>query len=143
MKQVQPVQNEEMPLVKDSGHIYNTISEEGFGILDFGWARFEFELHAGLKYQDHDVDGLTLFDECKIKLEMSLSDSEARETIMHEIFHVMLESVGLDERLYDGEFVKTTNEQLANTLGKQMRQFDRLNPGFLAILYPYVQTTTN
>lgn len=143
MKQIQQTAPNDFPFVNDLGHIYCQLTENGWGELNFGWAKFEFELHADLRHGNSDVDGLTEFDEKKIKLEMGLSDSEARETIIHEVYHVILESVGLDERLYDGEFIKTTNEMLANTLAKQMRLFDNLNPGFLALLYQDVQTTFN
>ena len=142
MKQTQPAQND-FPFLTDEYHIYRVFEDNQISDVDVGWSKFVFELHADLKHSNQEVDGLTEFDEKKIKLEMSLPDSEARETIMHEIIHVLLEGVGLDERLYDGKFIKTTNENLANTLAKQFRLLDNLNPGLLSLLYPNVQTTFN
>jgi hypothetical protein len=125
----------EPPFIKDKGHIYNILTESGINSVDVGYRSFKLELHSNLCIGDDKKDGVTELDTGIIKLDMDLEDSEARETIMHEILHCVLEAVGLSEVNYDDNFIKTTNEFIANTLAKQLRLLNRLNPGLLSIIY--------
>jgi hypothetical protein len=128
-------QNSSFPFIKVKSHIYNKLIDKGCNYVNIGWAVMEFELHSALHHGETKVDGLTEFDTKKIKLEMSLSDSDARETIIHEIYHCMLESLGLDERNFDGTRMFLTNEQLVVGLSKQSVILNKLNPGLFALLY--------
>jgi len=128
-------QNSNFPFIKIKSHIYNKLIDKGFASVDLGWAVMEFELHSALHHGETKVDGLTEFDTKKIKLEMSLSDSDARETIIHEIYHCMLEGLGLDERNFDGTRMFLTNEQLVVGLSKQSAIINKLNPGLFLLLY--------
>ena len=78
---------------------------------------------------------MTEFDNRTIKLEMNLSDLDARETIIHEIYHCMLEGCGLDEKNFDNIKMQLTNEQLVVALSKQTMLVHNLNPNLNAIIY--------
>lgn len=125
----------EFPFIKNKNHIYNQLVEHNYHYVDFGWAKFEFELHTNLKDGERYVDGLTEFASCKIKLDMNLDDEEARETLFHEIVHCALETVGLDERNFDGMHIKVTNEFFTCAISKQMRVVNNLNPGLLSYIF--------
>lgn len=125
----------DFPFITDKNHIYNQLVDNNFHYVDLGWAKFEFELNYNLKFEQKGVDGLTLFEENKIKLEMDLDDEEARETIFHEIVHCALETAGLDERNFNGEHMTITNEFLVCCLSKQMRVINNLNPGLLGLIF--------
>jgi hypothetical protein len=124
-----------LDFIKDKKHIYNKLIEKGVKSVNVGWAVFEFELHSKLTSDDQKVDGLTEFDTKKIKLEMNLSDLDARETIIHEIYHCMLEAVGLDERNFDTQRMFLTNEQLVVCLSKQTMTLHHLNPKLFSTIY--------
>ena len=126
---------DKFPFIKDKTHIYNKFIDKEVGKVNMGWAVFELELHANLCCEDQKIDGLTEFDSKKIKLEMNLSDLDARETIIHEIYHCMLESAGLDEKNFDSQRMFLANEQLVIVLSKQTMLVHLLNPGLYSILY--------
>jgi len=131
-KHSQPV---DFPMNQDPDHIYNILVEQGIHKVDVGYSAYEIELHSNLRQGDTKVDGLTLFDERKIQLDMSLNDETARETILHEILHCLLEGLGLDERHFDQEHIKVTNEQLATALSLQFIMVNRLNPKLISVLF--------
>ena len=108
----------ELPFVKNKKHIYNKLSDKSISSVDIGWAIMDLELHSQLFCGESKVDGVTEFDIKKIKLEADLSDSDARETIIHEIYHCMLESVGFHENNFDASKMLLTNEQLVIALSQ-------------------------
>jgi hypothetical protein len=65
---------------------------------------------------------------------MNLEDDDARETILHEILHCILEGMGLDERNFDGETMRITNEFLVVGLSKQIKMVAKLNPGLFKLI---------
>jgi len=66
---------------------------------------------------------------------MALKDDMARETIIHEVLHCMLENIGMHESNFDGKTLKTSNESLVLALGKQFIQLYKLNPQFMSVLF--------
>lgn len=130
------VKNNEFPFIKDNNHIFNILAgEPHLSQIDFGWCCFSLELAHNLMYEGSKCDGLTEFDQKSIKIEIDLDDSTARETIMHEILHVILETIGLTEKNFDGDKVVTTNEFLAHSIAKQLMLIRNLNPGLLDLIY--------
>jgi hypothetical protein len=125
----------DFPFIKEKKHIYNKFIDREISDVNVGWATFTIELHADLHQDDQKVDGCCVWDEYKIKLEMGLSDTDARETIIHEIYHCMLEGVGLDEKNFDSQRMFLTNEQLVVSLSKQTMTLHHLNPKLFATIY--------
>jgi hypothetical protein len=125
----------DFPFIRDKKHVYNKLIDKEIGEVNLGWATFVIELHSDLQQDDQKVDGCCLWDERKIKLEMSLDDIDARETIIHEIYHCMLEGVGLDEKNFDQQRMFLTNEQLVVSLSKQTMALHHLNPKLFATIY--------
>ena len=123
------------PFIVDKSHIYNRFIEEGISSINLGWEIFGVELHSELYCEEVKVDGVTEFESHTIKLEMNLSDKDARETIIHEIYHCMLEGCGLDEKNFDGNRMLLTNEQLVVALSKQTLLVHNLNPKLNSTLY--------
>ena len=125
----------DFPFIKEKKHIYNKFIDREIVDVNVGWATFVIELHSDLHQDDQKVDGCCVWDEYKIKLEMNLSDSDARETIIHEIYHCMLEGAGLDEKNFDSQRMFLTNEQLVVALSKQTMTLHNLNPKLFATIY--------
>jgi len=113
-------------------HIYNLLLD--YPKINLGWDKFTFELHSNLKENGDKVDGVTKFDTKQILLEMNLEDSDAKETVLHEILHCILEGMGLDERNFDGETMRVTNEFLVVGLSKQIKMVAKLNPGLFKLI---------
>ena len=124
-----------LPFIINKRHIYNKLSDKLINSLDLGWTSMDLELHSQLFCGESKVDGVTEFDIKKIKLEADLSDSDARETIIHEIYHCMLESVGFHENNFDASKMLLTNEQLVIALSKQTMTLKKLNPVIFSLLY--------
>ena len=125
----------ELPFVKNKKHIYNKLSDNLITCVDIGWTVMELELHSQLYCGESKVDGVTEFDIKKIKLEIDLTDLDARETIIHEIYHCMLESVGFHENNFDSSKMLLTNEQLVVALSKQTITLQKLNPILFSTIY--------
>lgn len=123
-------QQTECPFVREESHIYNKLcNNPQLSVLDFGWKIMTIHIAQNLNLDGVPCDGVTEFDECAIKLDSRLTDLDARETLLHEIMHCFLECIGMHEKNFGNGFISTTNEFLADTLGKQLSQFRRLNPG--------------
>lgn len=122
----------DFPFLNDTLHIYNLLLD--YPNVNLGWDKFTFEMHSNLKEHGDKVDGVTKFDTKQILLEMNLEDNDARETILHEILHCVLEGMGLDERNFDGETMRVTNEFLVVGLSKQLKMVARLNPGLFKLI---------
>ena len=125
----------DFPFIKDKKHIYNKFIDKEVSRVNVGWAVFSLELHSDLCEGDQKVDGVCDWEEHKIKLEMNLSDSDARETIIHELYHCMLEAAGFDEKNFDQQRMFLTNEQLVVCLSKQTMTLHHLNPKLFSIIY--------
>lgn len=129
MSQQQPSKGD---FINNPNHIYNKLCEKPEQTrLDFGWKVLTLEIAANLKLDGMDCDGITEFEECAIKLDSELNDADARETIIHEILHCLMEGAGIHEKNFGTGFINLTNEFLADTLAKQLVQFNNLNPGVL------------
>tara|TARA_R110002126_G_scaffold8408_1_gene39844 strand:- start:1777 stop:2178 length:402 start_codon:yes stop_codon:yes gene_type:complete len=118
----------------DPGHIYNQLTEKGIGSVNVGWADFTFVLASNLNDDGEELYGLTLFDDCIIKLDIEMEDFKAREIIFHEIFHIVLDNLGMDEMNFKGEFISASNEALVVGVSKQISMLNRLNPGLLSLV---------
>tara|TARA_R110000851_G_scaffold229758_1_gene382458 strand:+ start:17558 stop:18001 length:444 start_codon:yes stop_codon:yes gene_type:complete len=130
----EPQSTSKFPFLTDPGHIYNQLTKDGITSVDVGWAKFTFVLGANLFDNGEELYGITLFDECLIKLDINMPDYKAREIIFHEIFHIILDNLGLDEMNFKGEFVSFPNEALVVGVSKQFSTINRLNPGLLSLV---------
>lgn len=137
MKKHQQSEEPDFPFIADKNHIYNVLVDQGLSTVELGWKSMEFELHANLKSDGQDVDGVTEFHNEKIKLEMALSDKDARETILHEIMHCVAEKCSLHEDNYHNGMVTTTNEALVNSITREIVTLNFLNPRLLSVLLNY------
>tara|TARA_R110002094_G_scaffold107519_2_gene105799 strand:+ start:985 stop:1341 length:357 start_codon:yes stop_codon:yes gene_type:complete len=104
------------------------------GKVNVGWADFTFVLASNLCDDGEELYGLTLFDDCIIKLDIAMPDFKAREIIFHEIFHIVLDNLGMDEINFKGDCLSISNEALVVGVSKQFSVLNRLNPGLLSLV---------
>lgn len=110
-------------------HIYDRLPQ-GFS---YAGAYYRFQLIDGLRDPDNPkvktkYDGLTCFEKNLIYLESKLNPYNARETVLHEVMHVIFEQAGIHERLYPGSKLKVNNEFLVTVITKQLLLFWAYNP---------------
>lgn len=114
------------PFQNDPNHIYNYLKDFSVKYVDMGWRDFEICLAKDLKDENGtSLDGSTNFTEYKINLDISLIDQRAREIILHEVIHCILETCGLDE--YSSGSLPGNNESLTIALTHGLLLFRRLN----------------
>jgi hypothetical protein len=114
-----------------SKHIFELInSTEALQEVDAGWARFRIKIVKGLKSAKTNCWGTCDFDTYEIQVEEKMEDGPARETLFHEICHMLLELCGLggEGEGETEEYVYTSNEKLTITMSRAMMMFARLNP---------------
>ena len=113
-----------------SNHLYELIkSKESLQQVDAGWATFKIKIVKGLKSEKANCWGTCDFDTYEIHIEEKMGDAPARETLLHEICHILLDLGGLgggDEE--SEESVSTTNEKLTITMSRAIIMLARLNP---------------
>ena len=112
-------------------HIYDIISEnKKLQTVDGGWATFNIIIQKGLKSGKQNCWGTCDFDTYEIHVEKKMENAVAKETILHEICHMLLEFCGMGgegEGEYE-EYVYASNERLTITMSRAIMLFARLNP---------------
>lgn len=116
---------------KNKQHIFDILEERPeLKKVNGGWADFTIELKSGIKSGETKCWGTCDFDTYKIHVERKMDDGPARETIFHEICHLLLETFGMGGE-GEGEmeeYIHTSNERLTITMSRAVMMFIRLNP---------------
>lgn len=123
------------PFQTDTAHLYNQLTNLGINKVDLGWRVFKLMLSEDLKDESGEVslDGSTNFTNYEIHLDMSLNDDRAREILLHEIIHCILETMSIDEN--GRKHLKTTNEQLVVAMTHGFLLIRNLNRSLFSLLY--------
>jgi len=116
---------------QQSKHIYETIkSTPNLQTVNVGWATFKIVFKKGLKSGSQNCWGTCDFDTYEIHVERKMSDAVAKETIFHEICHMLLEFCGMggEGEGENEEYVYASNEKVTITMSRAFMMFVRLNP---------------
>ncbi len=114
-----------------STHIFDVLeAKPELKIINGGWGEFTIKLCTGLKSGSQNCWGTCDFDTYEIHVEKKMDDGPARETIFHEICHLLLETFGMggEGEGETEEYIWTSNERLTITMSRAVMQFVRLNP---------------
>jgi hypothetical protein len=114
-----------------SKHIFEVINaDESLQVVDAGWAKFRIKIVKGLKSAKTNCWGTCDFDTYEIHVEEKMEDGPARETLLHEICHMLLELCGLggDGEGETEEYIYASNEKITITMSRAIMLFARLNP---------------
>ena len=131
------------PFTTDPNHIYRQLSEKGIATVDVGHVTFKLDLVANLDHGGTSCYGVTDFDDNTIKLDVNMPDMRARETIFHEIFHIILDNLGLDDMNFKNDMISVTNESLVVGVSRQISVLNKLNPGLLSLVMDVPLTCTD
>lgn len=63
--------------------------------------------------QNMKIEGLALYDECKIKLRTRMPEDQHWHSAVHELLHLCLFSMGRDDLSYDEQFVESLSDKIA------------------------------
>jgi|APGre2960657373_1045057.scaffolds.fasta_scaffold114648_1 hypothetical protein len=111
-------------------HIFSKLEKENILELDAGWARFKIVITDEM---DSGVWGYTNLDTHTIFLHKSLQPGPAKEVLMHEITHVILETIGYTSENELAEF-SATNEDMTTKISRGVLLFANLNTRLMEIL---------
>ena len=101
-----------------------------------GYRFFKLDLKRSLKSENQKCFGLTDFDKGVISLDKNMNASLARETLLHEITHVVLELCGLggDREDDNGAVREHNNEELTILISRSFLLLMNLNPELFGII---------
>jgi len=102
-----------------------------------GWRSFKFSFDKDLYEEDVKCWGKTDFDQGIIHLEDSMKGDLLRETILHEITHILLETVGYGDYDDIDEAVPLHNERLTVLVSRAFLQAMNLNQELFTTLLSY------
>tara|TARA_R110000824_G_scaffold253449_2_gene442394 strand:- start:3615 stop:3986 length:372 start_codon:yes stop_codon:yes gene_type:complete len=112
-------------------HIYEILEEKPhLKEVNGGWATFTIKVVAGLKSGKQNCWGTCDFDTYEIHVEKKMEDAVAKETVFHEICHMLLELCGMggEGEGEKEEYIWASNEKLTITMSRAVIMFTRLNP---------------
>lgn len=121
---------------KSKKHLFSKLKAKKIDTVDAGWRVFNIIYKTGLKTANDPCFGKTDFDACEIYLDRGMEHGLARETLIHEVFHIMLEGCGLggDEDDVEPLFVKN-NESLTMLTSRAFLLLANLNSELFKILF--------
>lgn len=115
-------------------HIYDRLVQENITTLDAGYRKFDLKFKRSLKVDKHKAFGSTDWDKGEICLITSQAHVDARETLLHELLHVVLDHVGLGGDEDTDMVIPRTNEQMVTLLTRGLLLLMNLNPKLFAII---------
>lgn len=114
-------------------HIKDKLINAKITHLNAGWAKFEFKFTPDIPCAPDECAGYTNLNTYKIYVDDRVEPEVFREVLLHEITHVMLETIGYTNPNEEKEF-NPTNEELATNISRGMLLLMRLNPKLFSIL---------
>ena len=122
-----------MARAKTERTLITRLEEEEITEIHCGYRHFKLSLKRGIIEEGHKCQGLTDFDEGVITLERSNNHETVRETLLHELVHVVLEVSGLGDD-EDGKPTHVNNEELTTRVSRGLLLLMNLNPELFSIL---------
>lgn len=110
------------------------LSNAGVTHFDAGWRKFEIVFVKNLTEEDSKCWGKTDFDAGIIQLDAAMRGDLFRETLLHEITHILLENAGLGD--YDDCDVPPalSNERMTVLISRTLLQAMNYNPDLFSLL---------
>jgi hypothetical protein len=104
--------------------------------LNAGWALFPIYFQPDLEVDGHECMGVTDFDSQTITIRSGMSESMTRQTLIHEMWHVIWSTMGLRTADEDAEAPLTTNQEfLVEQTTRGSLLYQHLNPRLWRLLY--------
>ena len=119
---------------KNKSALIQELEDNGVYAIDAGWRVFPIVFLTSIHSDKGEkLDGLTSFSPCVVQIHKDQTEEGIRETIIHELFHIIAVTVGLDPE--EEEEFEVKNEDLVLQMSRGSMLFQRLNPKLWEILY--------
>ena len=115
-------------------NILNRLVEEKITSVDAGYRTYALNIKKGLRSGADVCYGVTEFDAGFVGLESTMEHELARETLLHELTHIVLEMVGLGGHEATDEVIPRTNEDMTTLISRGLLLLMNLNPKLFEIL---------
>jgi len=115
-------------------NILERIKQENITSINTGYRTYDLNMKRVLKNGGDKCYGITNFDEGFISLERDMDHETARETILHELCHIVLEICGLGGDEETGIVRKHTNEELTTHVSRGLLLLMNLNPKLFEVI---------
>jgi len=122
---------------RSANSLVKRLKDSDFCFLDVGWSKFPITFHSNLKSEDgQKCDGLCEWSPTEIKIEEKQTEFGVREAIIHEIFHVITATVGLDYASEgdDDRVLEVKNEDLVTRISRGFILAQQLNIELFEVL---------
>ena len=124
--------------IRNSG-IISQIKKAGITCVDAGWRKFRIVFLEVLEdTTGEDLYGSVNFDKGTLNLNISLlkgREETTRETLLHEITHILLDITGLGGNSDLEKDIQINNEDLTTRISRGFLLFKNLNPELSEILF--------
>ena len=119
---------------KNKSALIQELEDNGVYAIDAGWRVFPIVFLTSIHSDKGEkLDGQTSFSPCVVQIHKDQTEEGIRETIIHEMYHIMATTVGLDPE--DADEFELKNEDLVLQMSRASMLFHRLNPKLWEILY--------
>jgi Zn-dependent peptidase ImmA (M78 family) len=115
-------------------HILDRLAEEGITEVLVGYRSYKLNIKRGLREANEKCYGTADFDKGIISLEKDMDHETARETLVHELTHVVLELCGLGGHEETGMVSAYTNEEMTTLISRGWLMLINLNPKMFEII---------
>ena len=122
-----------MPTKKEH-HILDRLVEEGITEVLVGYRSYRLNIKRGLREASEKCYGSADFDKGIISLEKDMDHETARETLVHELTHIVLELCGLGGNEDTGVVEAHTNEEITTLTSRGWLTLINLNPKLFEII---------
>jgi hypothetical protein len=120
--------------MKNKFNILNRLVEENITSVNAGYRFYTLNIKKGLRSGADICYGVTEFDKGILALESTMEHEIARETLLHELTHIVLEMVGLGGHEVTDEVIPRTNEDMTTLISRGFLLLMNLNPKLFEVL---------
>jgi hypothetical protein len=120
--------------MKKSPTIIDRLQEEGIFSIDAGYRVYNLVFTNTIKHDGSACWGLTDFEKGVISLHKSMEQDLAKEILLHEMIHIVLELGGLGGDEDKGMVEATENEHITVQVSRGMMLLMRLNKRLFQII---------
>lgn len=119
--------------------LYKKLKAANITSVNAGYRTYTLHIKKGLRQDSTKLYGLTEFDDGKITLEESMDYETARETLLHELTHVVLELGGLGGSEDDDSVLAMKNEEMTTIISRGLLMLMNLNSKLFEIINEHPQ----
>lgn len=120
--------------MKKSPTIIDRLQEEGIFSIDAGYRVYTLVFTNAIKHDGSACWGLTDFEKGQIQLHKNMEQDLAKEILLHEMTHIVLELGGLGGDEDKGIVEATENEHITVQVSRGMMLLMRLNKRLFQII---------